>query len=99
MANNAWITSGGDLKKELQMRKLMSDKGKRKELDTMLVEKSIVLQEKTEEFLDNYYFRKETKIRDERDRVVVYTKDGSWREEIHIKTDGSYQYMGGINWF
>ena len=95
MANNAWITSGKDLKKEQKMRQLLSDTKKRNEANALIAERGIVLKEKTKEFLDNYFFRKDTTIRVFAGEIIIHSKDGAWSDEVWIKQDGSYIYSGG----
>ena len=95
MANNAWITSGKDLKKEQKMRQFLSDTKKRNEANALIAERGIVLKEKTKEFLDNYFFRKDTTIRVFAGEIIIHSKDGAWSDEVCIKQDGSYIYSGG----
>ena len=95
MANNAWITSGKDLKKEQKMRQFLSDTKKRNEAKALIPERGIVLKEKTKEFLDNYFFRKDTTIRVFAGEIIIHSKDGAWSDEVCIKQDGSYIYSGG----
>lgn len=97
MANNAWITSGNDLQKELEMRRIMSDYHKQNQVKTLAGERGIVLQEKTNEFLENYFFRKETTIKTTAETIIIHTQDGAWSDEVCIRLDGSFTYCGGIN--
>ena len=95
MANNTWITSGKDLKKEQRMRQLFSDQKKRNEANALIAERGIVLEKKTKEFLENYFFRIDTTIRVLVGDIIIHSKDGAWSDEVCIKQDGSYFYSGG----
>ena len=97
MGYPTWLTSGNDLQKELEMRKIMSDIKKQNEVNALISEKGIQLEEKTKEFLAKYFYRQGTKIRSYGAEIIIHTEDGAWSDEIYIKKDGSYSYCGGLH--